>query len=213
MKEESWISCTDPNAMMEFLRRRASHRKLRLFACACCRRIRSLLRVKKSHQVLEACEQYADGKISRKEMEKIRETWYILDPPIFFAGTWHMVLAQASKTSPSLRYYWRCANLTASHARLLNHYSNKENRKQAALLRDIFGNPFRPEPTTDSSWLSWNDGIVPKLAQAIYDDRAFDRMPILADALEEAGCTNADILNHCRQPGEHVRGSDSVRVK
>jgi hypothetical protein len=58
----------------------------------------------------------------------------------------------------------------------------------------------------ETIWLSWNDGIVPKLAQAIYDDRVFDRLPILADALEEAGCTNADILNHCRQPGEHVRG-------
>jgi hypothetical protein len=58
----------------------------------------------------------------------------------------------------------------------------------------------------ETIWLSWNDGIVPKLAQAIYDDRVFDRLPILADALEEAGCTNADILNHCRRPGEHVRG-------
>jgi hypothetical protein len=58
----------------------------------------------------------------------------------------------------------------------------------------------------ETIWLAWNDGIVPKLAQAIYDDRVFDRLPILADALEEAGCTNADILNHCRQPGEHVRG-------
>ena len=66
----------------------------------------------------------------------------------------------------------------------------------------------QPLPSCDRhpSWLSWNDGTIPKLAQAIYDDRAFDRLPILADALEEAGCDNADILNHCRQPGEHVRG-------
>jgi hypothetical protein len=48
------------------------------------------------------------------------------------------------------------------------------------------------------------------LAQSIYTDRAFDRMPILADALEDAGCDNADILNHCRQPGEHVRGCWAV---
>jgi hypothetical protein len=73
------------------------------------------------------------------------------------------------------------------------------------ILRDIFGNPFRPI-TINPAWLSWNEGTIPKIAQAIYDERAFDRMPILADALEEAGCTNADILSHCRQPGEHVRG-------
>jgi hypothetical protein len=73
------------------------------------------------------------------------------------------------------------------------------------LIRDIFGNPFRPVPL-DPSWLAWNDSTVSKLAQSIYDDRAFDRLPILADALEEAGCDNADILQHCRQPGEHVRG-------
>jgi len=70
------------------------------------------------------------------------------------------------------------------------------------ILRDIFGNPFNPV-TLDSAWLTAN---VVGLAQSIYDERAFDRLPILADALEDAGCTNADILNHCRQPGEHVRG-------
>jgi len=58
----------------------------------------------------------------------------------------------------------------------------------------------------EPSWLTWNDGIVLKLAQAIYGDRAFDRMPVLADALEEAGCDNADILAHCRERGDHVRG-------
>ena len=76
---------------------------------------------------------------------------------------------------------------------------------QAALLRDIFGNPFRPV-AIEHGWLTWNDGTIPKIAQAIYDDRAFDRLLVLADALEEAGCTNADLLNHCREPGPHVRG-------
>src|SRR5262249_16615769 len=71
-----------------------------------------------------------------------------------------------------------------------------------AILRDIFGNPFRPI-TLDPSWQSAD---VLALAQAIYDERAFDRMPILGDALEDAGCDNADVLTHCRQPGEHVRG-------
>lgn len=81
----------------------------------------------------------------------------------------------------------------------------KHRRCVCYYLRDIFGNPFRTL-AIDLLSLKWNDRIVPKLAQAIYDEYVFDRLPILADALEEAGCTDADILNHCRQPGEHVRG-------
>ena len=69
---------------------------------------------------------------------------------------------------------------------------------QCNLLRDIFGNPFGPV-TLDRVWLT---PTVVSLAQTIYEERAFDRLPILADALEEAGCANADILDHCRQPGD-----------
>ena len=69
------------------------------------------------------------------------------------------------------------------------------------MIRDIFGNPFRPV-VLDTAWQS--EAVV-GIARGIYEDRAFERMPILADALEEAGCTNADVLLHCRQPGEHVR--------
>jgi len=69
-------------------------------------------------------------------------------------------------------------------------------------MRCVYGNPLRPITIN----LSWLTSTVVALAQAIYDDRAFDRMPILADALEDAGCTNQDILAHCRSGGEHVRG-------
>jgi hypothetical protein len=72
-------------------------------------------------------------------------------------------------------------------------------------LRDLFGNPFR-QSVIGPDCLAWNDGTVPRIARAIYDERAFERMPILADALEDAGCGDADILRHCREPGEHVRG-------
>ncbi|HEY7428094.1 MAG TPA: hypothetical protein VH682_27925 [Gemmataceae bacterium] len=75
---------------------------------------------------------------------------------------------------------------------------------QSRFVRDIFGNPFRPT-VIDSTWLAWNDSTVVKLAQGIYEAHDFADMPILADALEEAGCADADILNHCRQPSEHVR--------
>jgi hypothetical protein len=72
------------------------------------------------------------------------------------------------------------------------------------LLRDIF-NPFHPI-SLNLAWLSWHDGMLLSMARQMYDSRDFTDMPILADALEEAGCTDQDILNHCRQTGEHVRG-------
>src|SRR5262249_31770929 len=78
-------------------------------------------------------------------------------------------------------------------------------RPPNGLLRCIFGNPFRPA-AVPAAWLAWRDGTIPRLAQAGYHDRAFDHLPILADALEAAGCADTDILNHCRGPGPHVRG-------
>jgi hypothetical protein len=78
----------------------------------------------------------------------------------------------------------------------------EECRAQSDLLREVFGNPFRPVMIDNSL-----RGItLTHIAAGIYTDCAFDRLPILADALEEAGCTDAEILSHCRQPGEHVRG-------
>jgi hypothetical protein len=73
---------------------------------------------------------------------------------------------------------------------------------QADLLRDIFGNPFRPV-TLNPSWLTSD---VTALARQMYDSRDFSPMPILADALQDAGCENPDVLNHCRSDGPHVRG-------
>ncbi|MCE9566327.1 MAG: hypothetical protein K8U57_30250 [Planctomycetes bacterium] len=69
-------------------------------------------------------------------------------------------------------------------------------------MRDIFGNPFRPVTLSPE----WRTTTVLALANQLYESRNFDAMPILADALQDAGCENDDILNHCREPGEHVRG-------
>src|SRR5262249_28116970 len=85
----------------------------------------------------------------------------------------------------------------------------EEGQAQAALVRDIFGNPFRPV-ALDRSWLSGNGAAVVELAQAIYDERAFEQLPALADALEEAGCTDPQILQHCRETGGHVLGCWAV---
>jgi hypothetical protein len=81
-----------------------------------------------------------------------------------------------------------------------------QDKDEIALMREIFGNPFRPV-ALDPAWLTAN---VTGLARGIYDDRRFEDMAILADALEDAGCTNRDILNHCRESGPHVRGCWAV---
>ncbi|HEX4608509.1 MAG TPA: hypothetical protein VH092_09910 [Urbifossiella sp.] len=73
-------------------------------------------------------------------------------------------------------------------------------------LRDIHGNPFRPV-ALDPSWLT---EAVAALAAGIYAERAFDRLPVLADALEDAGCANPDVLGHCRNAGPHARGCWAV---
>jgi hypothetical protein len=91
-----------------------------------------------------------------------------------------------------------------------------EKAAQAVLLRDVFGALFHPVPI-DPAWLAWNDGTVVKLAQAAYEHRDLPsghldttRLGILADALEEAGCSAPDILGHLRGPGPHVRGCWAV---
>ena len=94
------------------------------------------------------------------------------------AGDWHYMRRDAAPPSP---------------------------RAEARIFRDIFGVYFHPVQL-DPSWLAWNNGAIRKMAQVIYDARAFDRLPLLADALEDAGCTDAAVLSHCREPGEHVRG-------
>jgi hypothetical protein len=82
----------------------------------------------------------------------------------------------------------------------------EESRWQRQLLRDLLGPlPFRPV-TIAPSVRTWNDGTVLRLAESIYAERAFEQMGVLADALEEAGCHDAEILGHCRGPGPHVKG-------
>ncbi|OWK36483.1 hypothetical protein FRUB_09046 [Fimbriiglobus ruber] len=112
----------------------------------------------------------------------------------------------------SLGYSSRAAIIVSENARrlgkmwvsgrLLNRKQQREQKQQAVLLRDIFGNPFRPI-TLDSSWLT---STVTALARQMYDSRDFSAMPILVDALQDAGCGDDQVLSHCRGPGPHVRG-------
>jgi hypothetical protein len=160
MTEKEWLACNDPQRMLEFLREKASERKLRLFAVGCCRPLD-------------------------------REHWNADSFVAFLL------------TSPHAFYAAEGAITAVDHLGWEWYEEGKEREHgQTAMLRHIFGNPFRPV-TINPAWRTSN---VTGLAQSIYDKGAFDCLPILADALEDAGCDNQDVLNHCRQPGEHVRG-------
>jgi hypothetical protein len=207
MTDAEWSSCTDPGRMLRFLRLRQGYRKMYLFAVACCRRRWDLL-PEASRQCVEVVERYADGLATLDEVEAARAAaseaanWARLGKDA--ARTYTLALAAVNATNPS-------PFEAARHAAMFSADRNQPGNDQADLLRDIAGNPFRPV-RWKRSWLSWNDGVLPRLAQAAYDERHPEsgvldptRFAILADALEDAGCTDRTILDHCRS-GEHVRG-------
>jgi hypothetical protein len=205
MTEAEWLSCKDLAWMLRFLEGKASERKLRLFVVACCRRVPRLMRQEVCRQAVEVAERFADGAASRNDLEEtydffLREIHQSSD---WSADRWVRYLASGC-VRPDL--ISRDADIVSFARNYTVVSRQEENRVQVRLLKDIFGNPFHPLSVLDPALLSWNDGTIPKLARAIYEERCFEDLPILGDALEEAGCTNVDILNHCRQHGEHVRG-------
>jgi hypothetical protein len=191
MDEAKWLNCTDPAPMLEYLRGKASDRKLRLFACACARAIWDLLEDERARQAVEAGERYADGLTTAEELGVASER------------AWEAVDACPSEANYSAQSTVEISTYDAAvdgarHASL----DGVQLKTQCGLLREIFGNPFRPM-TTDPSWLTPE---VIALARVIYEERAFGRMRELADALQKARCPDADLLAHCGQESDHIRG-------
>jgi hypothetical protein len=148
---------------------------------------------------LEVAECWADGKASRQELKAAHAAaWRAWGTP-----------AQTAASDASVEV---CelgdAAKAANHAAWASSEPTRaaECKAQAALLRCIIGNPFHPVPSLPPSLVAWNGGVVLKLARVMYDEHRFSDMPLLADALEEVGCDDADILVHCRGPGPHVLG-------
>lgn len=193
MTENEWLSCADPKAMLEFLRGKVSERKLRLFAVVCERewiRFRPDVRGGGiTTKYADMTERFVDGEATREEWDGIRRCVH---------GTFHHTDAHTQALDGVDTA--TCCSYTDESKRA--EQEGMELVFLASITRDIFGNPFRPI-TADPRWLT---PTVVALATGIYEERAFDRMPILADALEEAGCDDTDILTHCRGDGPHVRG-------
>jgi hypothetical protein len=218
MTEKEWLQGTNPARMVSFLhQRKASERKLRLFGCACCRRVWERLPCEASRQAVEVAERYADKQARRKDLNDAalacREGagGASHDPADMvvrvslqmaaFSGSYN-ARVQAAGTGPME------ASQIAAHTAAMD----REGLAQVKLLHDVFGNPFRPV-RVEAAWLAWDCGTVVRMAEAIYEERLMPsgrldpaRLGVLADALEDAGCTEAVLLAHCRQAGEHVRG-------
>jgi hypothetical protein len=222
MTEAEWLACTEPSKMIGALGRNPSKRKRRLFGCACCRRVWPLIPDERSRSALLAAEQFADDLVGGTELDSAKidartACGAQVDPTHvgrWAAGACYCVVlrnagdaAKAWRSAASAVQMKRLAERGSSrgspdYAAIMRQVWDEELARQADLARDIFGNPFRPV-AVDPSWLT---STVVSLARGAYAERAFDRMPILADALQDAGCANADILDHCRGPGPHVRG-------
>jgi hypothetical protein len=179
MTEQEWITATDPTPMLEFLRGKASDRKLRLFGCAFFRQLYAP--VDPRNTIIAVGEKYADGMADSEELKTARSLARRLEPPHTFGSVVSVV--DSGSMYPCVR--------------------SGRARTHCERIRDIFGNPFR-RVSIDSKWLT---SKVAALATGIYQEKAFDRFPILADALQDAGAgENHDILTHLRSGGEHVRG-------
>jgi hypothetical protein len=223
MTEAEWAACTDPGLMLEFLRGWANSRKLCLFACACCRCIWGLMPDQTSRRAVEVAERFADRQATEAEVaaasDAIREAVYV--------ATWAAedggedgenrldlggVAAEAADLTARFAAAWATGNSlwadsrTAAEAACIARAAGASGKTQCDLLRCIFGNRLRPGPPVPSDVLRWNDATVRRIAQAIYDERRWGDMPLLGDALLDAGCDNDEVLAHCRIGGEHVRG-------
>jgi hypothetical protein len=199
--EREWLDSRNSGQLTAFLlsNKLVSYRKGRLFAVACCRAIPGIAADEELGRVIEASEILADQPQRSPEFaplfEKLR-----LPPARNGSAEWAVLCNNTLIPGDAMSATWYPALLASVPAG-----QRFRERFQLPFLRDVFGNPFR-KVQRESAWLAWNDATVPRIAQTIYDERAFDRLPILGDALEDAGCDNADILNHCRGDGPHVRG-------
>jgi hypothetical protein len=216
MTEEEWLACADPAAMLEFLRGKASDRKLRFFASACCRLVWHLLIDQRSRVAVEAAELYADGRLSDSDAQMAFSSACRASLDVRRADALPATALRLRRHDDPDKL-WRAsfmaafavgtgvgdvqAHIKGANANLVDEVT------RTRLLHDLFGPlPVRPI-RVDSRWLT---PTVVNLAGTIYVDRAFDLLPDLGVALCDAGCDNADILEHCRQPGPHIPGCWAV---
>jgi hypothetical protein len=226
MNEVEWLAGIDPAAMLTYLEGKVSDRKLRLFACACVRRYWNRLRWPAPREAVATAERYAEGQASDAELEERRQQAEMSAMPGFapeyeqplYQAAWATTLESAIEAAQQTREFIRLQAVREAayeaapwenEARRNAEASAAECRLQCELIREIFGNPFRPV-TVDPSWLSISAGAGAVILQAVDQEQRFEELPYLGDALLDAGCSNEALLSHLRSPRGHVRGCWAV---
>jgi hypothetical protein len=206
MTEDEWLAGEDPSQNLDFLKGKASDRKHRLFACACCRSLWTLLADERGKAAIEASEAFADGSVSKAALKSARQAVRAARYGLKigdglanerWAAYWLAEVAASENAFTSV-----AAEIGRFTGLGILRPEGDWRPRITSLLKDVFGNPFRP---ISLSLHVPTDEVV-GLAREIYGVRAFGRMPELADALEAAGCGDAEILGHCRGQEGHVRG-------
>jgi hypothetical protein len=204
-----WDDRAYPPTMLGALRGRVSDRQVRLFAAACCRRAWHHLADERSRRAVAVAERFADGAAGPADLQAAYEATVQADEAMADApasarsdAAWGAAWAARWTASPDLDVEGAIQVTGDTNRGPTQAEGWAEAAAQAAVLKDIVGNPFGPAPAAGA----WRTETALHLAEAIYDARAFGLLPILADALEETGCVDAALLAHCRSGGAHVRG-------
>jgi hypothetical protein len=201
--ELEWLTCADPMPMLKHLQPAVFSRKSLLHYCACADRLGDSSHLgERWLRVRQLAEGVAEGQANADALtDAAADLFYQLE------------YGADGKTRTLFLPHLCCAWLPGSEHMIPGpeDYAayDGEFATQANLVREIWGNPFRPV-NIEPGWLAWKDATVAELAQAVYVQHAFDRLPVLADALEEAGCNNVALLKHCRAKGSHSRGCWAV---
>lgn len=226
MREEEWLTCTEPYQMLRCLEaaRHFSRRKARLLAVASCRRIWSLMSDKRSQLALEVAEKHADGETSLDELRSVRKAIWVDSYLKASKSAGHFAAFATRHAAGSQDPHMISSSLsTVIQAALFEFKADSPERDtagkaekafQANLIRDVYGNvSFRPLVNLSEEIVSWRGNLIGGMAQTAYQDRTLPtgelkklNLLVLADALEEAGCSVESMLQHFREPGVHVRG-------
>ena len=232
MTEAEWLAGADPEPMLRRAPGPLTDRKCRLFACACCRRVWDLLPELDSRAAVDAAERFADGLIESADLRAAWERALAVSRAFSAAGvaaggaaTERGRVARVRESAASAAGYAshplsnapenrysgaRGAAESAAFAAALNASADEwigqraaERASSAALLRCVVGNPFRPAAFDPA----WRTDTAVAVARQMYDAREFSALPILADALQDAGCDSDEVLSHCRDASlTHARG-------
>jgi hypothetical protein len=208
MTEQEWLAADDPTPLLLYLQSRGDSRRFWLFAAACCRHFPQLVEIEAGRVLVEAVEGHADAALLSSAVQAAVSGFQHWFPEAGAPGSsiyLNRNLATALFASTAWEVAWKIGGYVREVVCISGRDEQAENAMYAKLIRCIFGNPFRPA-AAQAAWLRWNDGTVPRLARSIYEGCRFGDLPILHDALLDAGCDNQDILDHCQAPGPHVKG-------